>query len=113
MQDIRYAAQNYPFFRRVFLADGDALIIPQPKTDLDVCAASGKKCRRFSAWGCMAMPRAFCARPPRSWQELRDLGLGIVYLGLESGDPQVLREINKGVAPERMVEAAGGCATRG
>ena len=30
-QDIRYAARNLSFLRRVFLADGDALIIPQPK----------------------------------------------------------------------------------
>jgi radical SAM superfamily enzyme YgiQ (UPF0313 family) len=36
---------------------------------------------------------------------LRDLGLGIVYCGLESGDAQVLKDVQKGHSPERMIEA--------
>ena len=37
--------------------------------------------------------------------QLRDLGLGVVYFGLESGDAQVLQDVNKGHSPERMIEA--------
>ena len=36
---------------------------------------------------------------------MRDLGLGIVYFGLESGDEQVLQDVRKGHSPERMIEA--------
>lgn len=38
-------------------------------------------------------------------QELKSLGLGIVYLGLESGSDEILKRINKGVTSENMIEA--------
>ena len=44
---------------------------------------------------------------------LRDLGLGIVYFGLESGDAQVLQDMRKGHTPERMIEAGRKIRTAG
>ena len=49
--------------------------------------------------------KSILRKTPEELKELRGLGLGIVYLGLESGDAEVLREIKKGVPPERMIEA--------
>lgn len=101
--DIRYAAQNYSFLRRLFLADGDALIIPQPKLRWIFT-----RIREAMPWiqriGLYGNAKSILRKSPDELQELRGLGLGIVYLGLESGDFEVLKEIHKGVGPERMIE---------
>lgn len=103
-QDIRYAAENYPFFRRVFLPDGDVLILPQRKLTWIL-----RRIREEMPWiqrvGLYGNAKSILRKKPLELEELRQLGLGIVYLGLESGDSQVLREIHKGVSPESMVEA--------
>jgi radical SAM superfamily enzyme YgiQ (UPF0313 family) len=102
--DIRYAAKNLPFLRRLFLADGDALIIPQAKLRWIFT-----RIREEMPWilrvGLYGNAKSILRKTPEELAELRDLGLGIAYLGLESGDSEVLKEIHKGVGPERMVEA--------
>ena len=102
--DIRYAAHNLSFLRRVFLADGDVLIMPQPK----LCWILNR-IREDLPWiqrvGLYGNAKSILRKSSEELQELRSLGLGIVYLGLESGDPQVLREIHKGAGAERMIEA--------
>jgi radical SAM superfamily enzyme YgiQ (UPF0313 family) len=102
--DIRYAAANLSFLRRVFLADGDALIMPQPKLRWILT-----RIREEMPWihrvGLYGNAKSIMRKSLEELQELRSLGLGIVYLGLESGDPEVLTEIRKGVGAERMIEA--------
>ncbi len=104
-QDIRYAARNLSFLRRVFLADGDALIIPQEKL-----VWIFNRIREEMPWiqrvGLYGNAKSIMRKSPEQLDELKGLGLGIVYLGLESGDPRVLREIRKGASAERMVDAA-------
>jgi len=104
-QDILYAARNLSFLRRVFLADGDALIIPQEKL-----VWIFKRIREEMPWiqrvGLYGNAKSILRKSPEQLEELKGLGLGIVYLGLESGDVQVLRDIRKGMSPERMIEAA-------
>jgi len=102
--DIRYAAKNFAFLRRLFLADGDALIIPQPKLRW-IFARIREELPQILRVGLYGNAKSILRKTPEELQELRDLGLGIVYLGLESGDAEVLREIHKGVGPERMIEA--------
>lgn len=103
-QDIRYAAAHFQFLRRLFITDGDALILPQPRL-LEILA----KIRRHLPWiqrvGLYGNAKSILRKSPNDLAALRELGLGIVYLGLESGDPQVLQEIRKGVSAERMIEA--------
>lgn len=110
--DIRYAARNLSFLRRLFLADGDALIIPQSKLRWILT-----RIRDELPWiqrvGLYGNAKSILRKSPEELQELRDLGLGIVYLGLESGDPQVLKEIRKGVGAERMIEAGRRVRTAG
>ncbi len=102
--DISYAAKHLSFLRRVFLTDGDALIMPQTKL---VWLLS--KIREEMPWitrvGLYGNAKSILRKTAEELGELRELGLGIVYLGLESGDAEVLREVRKGAAPERMVEA--------
>jgi len=103
-RDIQYAAAHFQFLRRLFITDGDALILPQPRL-LEILG----KIRRHLPWiqrvGLYGNAKSILRKTPEELAALRELGLGIVYLGLESGDPQVLREIRKGVSAERMIEA--------
>jgi radical SAM superfamily enzyme YgiQ (UPF0313 family) len=102
--DIRYAAKNLSFLRRVFLTDGDALILPQPRL-IRLLTRIREELPWIQRVGLYGNAKSVLRKTVEELEELRELGLGIVYLGLESGDAEVLLEINKGVAPERMIEA--------
>lgn len=102
--DIRYAAENFSFLRRIFLTDGDALILPQPKL-VSLLSRIRQALPRIQRVGLYGNAKSILRKTPEELEQLRELGLGIVYLGLESGDAEVLREIKKGVTPERMIEA--------
>lgn len=102
--DIRYAAENFPFLRRLFITDGDALILPQAKLVGILCRIKEEMpwIQRIGLYG---NAKSIMRKSSAELEELRAIGLGIVYLGLESGDAQVLQEIRKGVSPQRMIEA--------
>jgi radical SAM superfamily enzyme YgiQ (UPF0313 family) len=102
--DIDYAAKNLQFLRRVFLIDGDALILPQKKL-VRILSQIREKMPWVQRVGTYAGARAILAKTEEELAALRDLGLGIIYFGLESGDAQVLQDIGKQQSPERMIEA--------
>lgn len=101
---IERAAQAYPFVRRVFLADGDALVLP---TDdlihiLKKCYATFPNINRIGAY---ATPADLNRKSPEDLKRLREAGLGIVYMGIESGDDEVLRHVKKGTTGALTVKA--------
>ncbi len=102
--DIDYASSNLRFFRRVFLIDGDALIIPQQRL-VRILSRIREKMPWIQRVGIYANARGILRKTDEELAILRNLGLGIVYFGLESGDAQVLQEVSKGHTPERMIEA--------
>ena len=90
--------------RRVFLADGDALVLPTERL-LAILAAlrdALPKLQRVSAY---AGPKNLLRKTPAELTALRDAGLKLVYYGLESGDEDVLCAVNKGVSAAEAVEA--------
>ena len=90
---------------RVFLADGDALIIPQ--NDLvRILSYLKEKIRGLERVGIYANAVDVLKKSPEELKELRSLGLGIIYLGLESGNAEVLKRIKKNATVEQMVRAA-------
>jgi len=89
----------------VFLQDGDALVYPYPRLMEALQYLNGKfpALERIASY---ATPQDVLRR---SVQELRDLKkqkLGILYMGVESGDDDVLKKIRKNVSHDQMVEAA-------
>jgi radical SAM superfamily enzyme YgiQ (UPF0313 family) len=102
--DIDYAAANLRFFRRAFLIDGDALIIPQQRL-VRILSRIREKMPWIHRVGVYANAKGILRKTDEELAILRDLGLGIVYFGLESGDAQVLQDVRKGHTPERMIEA--------
>jgi radical SAM superfamily enzyme YgiQ (UPF0313 family) len=102
--DIDYASKNFSFIRRVFLIDGDALIIPQNRL-VRILTRIREKMPWVQRVGTYGNAKGILRKTDEELAVLRDLGLGIVYFGLESGDAQVLKDVNKGHTPERMIEA--------
>jgi len=104
-QDIDEVSAYSPGIRRVFLADGDALIIPQPK----LLAILGHLQRRFPALqriGTYANVKGVLRKSVAELQALKELKLGIIYLGIESGDEETLAAVRKGTTGDRIAEAA-------
>jgi len=91
-------------WRRVFLADGDALIIPQDRLlrIFDKLRASIRGLERVGIYG---NAKAILKKSVDELTELRRRGLGIVYFGLESGDDATLQFICKGKSAEEMIAA--------
>jgi len=90
---------------RVFLADGDALIIPQ-KGLIQILQYLKMKLKGLERVGIYANARDILKKEVEELKELKDLGVGIIYLGLESGNPEVLKRIKKNAATDLMIRAA-------
>lgn len=102
--EIRAAGRNAPGFQRVFLADGDALAAPREtiETALGEIRANLPAVTRV---GIYADARAILEHGTEGLTRLKELGLGIVYFGPETGDPETLKAIRKGTTVARQTEA--------
>ncbi|MCX5997729.1 MAG: radical SAM protein [Chloroflexi bacterium] len=91
--------------RKVFLQDGDALVYPYAKLVEALQYLNGKfpNLERIASY---ATPQDILRRTVDELRALKDLKLGILYMGVESGDDEVLARIKKGATHEEMVEAA-------
>ena len=104
-KDIDYFRERYSYVEKVFLADGDALII-QTEDLMEVIKYIKKifpECIRVTLYG---SPKSIMIKTLQELEELKALGLSMIYMGVESGDDEVLNEINKGVNSEELVKAA-------
>jgi radical SAM superfamily enzyme YgiQ (UPF0313 family) len=111
-EDIAFAAQHCRRQRRLFLCDGDALVIPQRRLT-SILADVRAQLPWVTRVGSYANARSIGLKSDAELRELRELGLGILYMGLESGDDATLKAIRKGadaatqVAMGRKAIAAG------
>lgn len=94
---------RYPW-RRVFLGDGDALIMPQDAL-LERLLHIREKLPRVERVGIYGNAKAVLRKTPEQLAALREAGLGIVYFGLESGDQRTLDFMRKDQPVEKMIEA--------
>jgi radical SAM superfamily enzyme YgiQ (UPF0313 family) len=105
-EDIDEGSSYGSQIRKVFLADGDALIIPQ-KGLVRILTSLREKLKGLERVGIYANAKDILRKNVDELKELRELGLGILYLGLESGNPEVLKRIKKNATIDQMVRAAG------
>jgi radical SAM superfamily enzyme YgiQ (UPF0313 family) len=104
-EDIDEVSSYGAHISRVFLADGDALIIPQ-KGLVQILQYLRTKVKGLERVGIYANARDILKKGVEELKELKDLGVGIIYLGLESGNPEVLKRIKKNSTVELMIRAA-------
>ncbi len=102
--DIREAAAFYNQYEKVFLCDGDAIVM---KTEdlLEIIGEIKKDfphCRLISTY---AGPRSTLSKTPEELKILHEAGLGRAYLGIETGMEALLKSTNKGVTRAEMLEA--------
>lgn len=101
MEDIRFAATHCRRQRRVFLCDGDALIVPQKRL-VPILQAIRKELPWVTRIGAYANAKSLQLKRTEELEQLRGLGLGIVYMGVESGDDETLKAINKGASAREL-----------
>ena len=105
-REIDWAREHLGPVRKVFLADGDALMAK-------ASFLSGLLAELRGAFGplarvsCYASPQSLQVRTVAEMRELREGGLSLYYLGIESGHDSVLARLVKGVDAAEMVAAAG------
>lgn len=90
---------------RIFLADGDALVLPteQLKAIVLLCRRYFPKFIRITSYG---TAKDVLRKTPEELRELRKLGLSMIYLGAESGSDQILKHVRKNSSTELYIKAA-------
>lgn len=89
--------------RRVFLADGDALVLSTGRL-LKVLATLRRLFPNFERASSYAAPKDILRKSPEELRQLQEAGLKLLYYGMESGDTETLKEIKKGVDGPQSVE---------
>ncbi|MHC4410918.1 MAG: radical SAM protein, partial [Planctomycetota bacterium] len=106
LEDIRQAGDVYgENVDKVFVADGDALILDL-ETWTTILEALRKAFPRLRRVSCYATAMNLIEKSPAELARLRELGLSLLYIGPESGDDVTLRKIAKGATAADHVEAA-------
>ena len=103
MEDIEFAASHCRRQNRLFICDGDALIIPQRRL-VPILERINERLPWVERIGLYANTKSIRMKSEEELKELRALGVKIAYMGLETGDDLTLKQINKGADSQRMIE---------
>ena len=103
LSDILFASRYMKGQDHVFLMDGDALIIPQKRLMWIL-----ERIQEHLPWvkrvGAYANTKSISMKTPQDLVELRENGLGKLYLGVETGDDEIRKKINKGSTAQQCLE---------
>jgi coproporphyrinogen III oxidase-like Fe-S oxidoreductase len=104
LEEFEEASALYPRTRRIFLADGDALVLSRRilvgylERLYDLFPAL----ERVTAY---ATPQNLLSKSPADLRGIREAGLEMIYVGMESGSDEILERIAKGVTRDQIVES--------
>ena len=103
LADILFASKYMKRQDRVFLMDGDALIIPQKRLMwiLDRIREHLPWVKRVGAYG---NAKGIKMKSAEELKALRENGLGILYMGVETGDDDLLKKIRKGSTAQKLID---------
>jgi len=104
LEDLKDARQSYRRIDKIFLADGDALCLSNPKLleILGHCRNIFPECNQVTLYG---SPQDVLRKSLEELKELKEAGLKMVYIGAESGSDKVLEDIVKGASREEIITA--------
>jgi len=103
-EQIKAALKYRDRVRRIFLCDGDALVLPT-ETLLALLQRLRREFPQLQRVASYASPRNILAKTVDELALLRAAGLQLLYFGLETGNEQLLRRINKGVTAVAAIAA--------
>ena len=102
-EDIEFAAKYCRRQTRLFICDGDALIIPQRRL-VPILERIKNRLPWVERVGVYANTKSIAMKTEEELAALRKLGLKIAYMGLETGDDVTLKKINKGADSKKMIK---------
>ncbi len=102
-KDIEFARTNCRRQNRVFLCDGDVMIIPQKRL-VPILKRIKERLPWVERVGLYANTKGIGMKTDDQLEELKALGVDIAYMGLESGDDTVLKDVCKGANAEKMIK---------
>lgn len=104
IEDLVDARKSYRNVDKIFLCDGDALCLSNSKllVILDKIRELFPECQRVSSYG---SPLDILRKTKEELVELKNNGLGMIYIGAESGDDEVLKAIKKDVTASEIIDA--------
>ncbi|MFT2175557.1 radical SAM protein [Pseudomonas aeruginosa] len=103
LEEIRRCGERL-IVKRVFLADGDALVLPTRRL-LAVLQAIREHLPEVERVSSYCLPRNLRRKSVDELRELADAGLRMAYVGAESGDDEVLARVNKGETYSSTLDA--------
>lgn len=103
LDEIRRAGEQL-IVQRIFLADGDAMVLPTHRL-LRILQAIREYMPEVNRVTCYCLPRNLKRKSVDELRELREAGLQMLYVGAESGDDEVLERVNKGETRASTAEA--------
>lgn len=104
VDDLKWARAHYKHVEKVFIADGDALVLKNEMLVkiLDIITDLFPECKRISIYG---SPKDVLRKTSEELETLNNKGLKMIYIGGESGSDKILRNIKKGVTAMELAEA--------
>jgi radical SAM superfamily enzyme YgiQ (UPF0313 family) len=100
-----HEARSYGYVEKVFLCDGDALIIPQGRLE-EILRLINDNIPTVKRIGTYANAKSILRKSIDELKILKESGLQIIYLGVETGNVELLKKTQKGATYEQMVEAS-------
>ncbi|MCX6012920.1 MAG: radical SAM protein [Chloroflexi bacterium] len=101
---IYYIINNVWDGKKIFLQDGDALVYPFSRLK-NILEYLNEKLPFIERIGAYATAQDVLRRTPEELKELAKLKLGILYMGIESGNEEILKKIGKRVNTNQLIEA--------
>ena len=89
--------------KKVFLADGNAMALPSEYL-LELLGELNNAFPRLIRVSIYALPKDLLAKTHDELKAIREAGLKLIYVGIESGDDEVLQLVNKGETHATTVE---------
>ncbi len=107
-KDLIEMSQYGSYWRRIFLADGDALVLKTSDL-LEILKTIKQYYPNIERVSSYATAGDINRKSIEELKALRDAGLEMLYIGFESGDDEILRKINKGLTYKDYVSAMAKC----
>jgi radical SAM superfamily enzyme YgiQ (UPF0313 family) len=104
LEDIEIGGRQYRGVDKIFLLDSNAMVIKTPEL-LRIARKCYETFPSLKQVACYACCEDILRKTDDELLELREAGLNLVFVGLESGDQEVLNLINKGVTVEDQIAA--------